>query len=138
MQTFKDLNLRLRVQLCPLAQVPGARCCVHALQVAVLVSPVHGISVSGRGCPGTNVKAAVMQLALLRAPVCQLQYSSCCSVAQACPPLCNPMDCSKSGFPVLHYPPKLAQTHTHWVGDAIQLSHPLSSPSPPALSLSQN
>ena len=44
-----------------------------------------------------------------------------------CPALCNPMDCSMPGFPVLHYLPGLAQTHVHRVGDAIQPSHPLSS-----------
>ena len=51
--------------------------------------------------------------------------------------LCDPMDCSTPGFPVHHQLPKLAQTHVHWVSDAIQPSHPLSSPSPPALNLSQ-
>ena len=45
--------------------------------------------------------------------------------AQSCPTLCNPMDCSMPGFPILHYLPKFAQTHVHWVNDAIQLSHPL-------------
>ena len=47
------------------------------------------------------------------------------------------MDCSTPGFPVLHYLLEFTQTHVHWVGDAIQPSHPLSSPSPPALNLSQ-
>ena len=47
------------------------------------------------------------------------------------------MDCSTPGFPDLHYLPEFAQTHVHRVNDAIQLSHPLSSPSPPALNLSQ-
>ena len=51
--------------------------------------------------------------------------------------LCDPMDCSTPGFPVLHHLLELAQTHVHWVCDAIQPSHPLSSPSPPALNLSQ-
>ena len=60
------------------------------------------------------------------------------SVVQSCPTLCDPMDCSTPGLPVHHQLPKLAQTHGHWVGDAIQPSHPLSSPSPPAFSLSQN
>ena len=50
----------------------------------------------------------------------------------------DPMDCSTPGFPVLHHLPELAQTHVHWVRDAIQPSHPLSSPSPPAFSLSQH
>ena len=47
------------------------------------------------------------------------------------------MGCSSPGFPVLHYLPEIAQNHVHWVDDAIQLSHALSSPSPPAFSLSQ-
>ena len=54
------------------------------------------------------------------------------SVAQSCLTLCDRMDCSTPGFPVLHHPPELAQTHVHWVGDAIQTSHSLLSPSPPA------
>ena len=63
---------------------------------------------------------------------------SCCSVAQLYSTACDPMDHSLSGFPVLHHLPELAQTHVHGVGDAIQASHPLSPPSPPALSLSQH
>ena len=51
----------------------------------------------------------------------------CCSVAQSCLTLCDPMDCSTPGFPVLHNLPEFAQTHVHWVGDAIQPSPPLSS-----------
>ena len=53
----------------------------------------------------------------------------CCSVTQSSPTFCNPMDCSTEGFPVLHHLPELAQTHVHWVGDAFQPSHPLSSES---------
>ena len=52
--------------------------------------------------------------------------------------LCDPMGCSMLGFPVLHSLLEFAQTHVHWVGEAIQLSHPLSSPSPPAIYLSQH
>jgi len=52
----------------------------------------------------------------------------CCSVAQSCPTLCNPMDCSTPGFPVLHHLLELAQTHVHQVSDTIQPSRPLSSP----------
>ena len=62
----------------------------------------------------------------------------CCSVIQSLPTLCNSMDCSTSGFPVLHGLPEFAQTHVHWVGDAIQPSHPLSFPSPPFLSFPQH
>ena len=61
----------------------------------------------------------------------------CCSVSQSCPILCDPMDCTILGFPVIHCLPEFAHTHVHWVEDAIQSSLPLSSPSPPALSLSQ-
>ena len=49
----------------------------------------------------------------------------------------RPRDCGMPGFPVHHQLLELAQTHVHQVGDAVQLSHPLSSPSPPAFSLSQ-
>ena len=52
--------------------------------------------------------------------------------------LCDPRDCSTPVFPLLHCLPEFAQTHVHWVGDAIQPSHPLSSPSPFAFSLSQH
>ena len=64
----------------------------------------------------------------------------CCfsSVAQSCPALCDPMDCSMPGFPVPSQTPEATQTHVHWVGDAIQPSHPLLSPSPPAPNPSQH
>ena len=60
------------------------------------------------------------------------------SVAQLCPTLCDCMDCSTLGFPVHHQLLEFAQTHVHWVGDAIQLSHPLLSPSPPTFNLFQH
>ena len=60
------------------------------------------------------------------------------AVTQSCPILCDPMHCSMPGFPVYHQLLKLAQTHVHQVSDAIQPSYPLSSPSPPAFSLSQH
>ena len=58
--------------------------------------------------------------------------------SQSCPTLCDPMDCSTPGFPVHHQLPELPQTFVHRVGDAIQPSHPLLSPSPPASNLSQH
>ena len=64
-----------------------------------------------------------------------VQFSS---VAQSCPTLCDPMDCSTPGLPVHHQLPEFTQTHVHWVGDAIKPSHPLSSPSPPVFNLSQH
>ena len=60
----------------------------------------------------------------------------CCSVTQWGPALCDLMDCSTPGFPVLHFLLDFAQTYVHWVGNVIQPYHPLSPPSPPALSLS--
>ena len=65
-------------------------------------------------------------------------YYGWCSVQSSCSTLCHPMDCSTPGLPVHHQFPELTQTNVHWVGDAIQPSHHLSSPSPPALSLSQH
>ena len=64
-----------------------------------------------------------------------VQFSS---VTQSCLTLCNPMDHSTPGLPVHHQLPEFTQTHAHWVGDAIQQSHPLASPSPPAFNLSQH
>ena len=52
-------------------------------------------------------------------------YLCCCSVTKSCPTLSVSMNCSTSGFPVLHYLPEYAQTHVHWVSDAIQPSHPV-------------
>jgi len=60
------------------------------------------------------------------------------SAAQSCLNLCDPMDCSMPGFPIHHQHPKLAQTHVHQVSDAIQPSHTLLTPSPPAFNLSQH
>ena len=60
------------------------------------------------------------------------------SVTQLCPTLCDPMNHSMPGLPVHHQLPEFTQTHVHQVSDAIQPSHPLSSPSPPALNISQH
>ena len=61
----------------------------------------------------------------------------CCSVAKSCPTSCHLMDCSMPGFLVPYHLLKFVQFHVHWISDAIQLSHPLSSP-PPAFNLSQH
>ena len=63
-----------------------------------------------------------------------------CSVTQSCPTLCmsDPMNCSRPGLPVHYQLPEFTQIHVHWVGDATQPSHPLLSPSPPTINLSQN
>ena len=67
-----------------------------------------------------------------------LQYSVQFSSVFSSVRLYDPMNCSTSGLPVHHQLPEPTQTHVHWVSDAIQLSHPLSSPSPPALNLPQH
>ena len=73
-----------------------------------------------------NLSSAVTQ---------SVQFSS---VTQSCLTLCNPMNCSMPGLPVHHQLPESTQTHAHRVGDAIQTSHVLSSPSPPVFNLSQH
>ena len=77
----------------------------------------------------------VRKLILLWANEWTVQFNS---VTQLCSTLCEPMNCSTPGFPVHHQLPESTQTRVHWVGDAIQPSHPLSSPSPPAFSRSQH
>ena len=66
------------------------------------------------------------------------RFSQFSSVAQSCPSLCDPMNRSTPGLPVHHQLLEFTQTHVHWIGDAVQPSHPLSSPSPPAPSPSQH
>ena len=65
-------------------------------------------------------------------------YTQFSSVVQSCPTLCDSMNLSTPGLPVHHQLPEFTQTHVHWVRDAIQPSHPLSSPSPPAPNPSQH
>ena len=83
-----------------------------------------------------------IQIPWLKPPVCSSQQCSqgiqFSSAIHSCLTFCNTMDGSTLGFPVHHQLPKLAQTHVHWVSDAIQPSHPLSSPSFPAFNLSQH
>ena len=93
--------------------------------------------ISANYLPSLSVCLTVYKMSLKMALNKDIQFSS---VAQSCQTtLPNPMDCSrKPGFPVHRQLPKIAQTHVHRVGDAIQLSHPLSSPSPPAFNLSHH
>ena len=100
------------------------------------------ISLQSRGLSRVyhSSKASILQLSAafafsLYIFCTTLQFSS---VTQSCPTLCDPMDCSIPGLPVHHQLLELVQTHVHQVGDAIQLSHPLSSPSPPPFNLSQH
>ena len=70
-------------------------------------------------------------------PIAVILSHICFPVAQLCPTLCDHMDWRMPGFSVFHHLLELAQTHVLWVGDAIQPTNPLSSPSPPAFNLSQ-
>ena len=72
---------------------------------------------------------------MLNSAVSSVQFRS---VTQSCPTLCNPTDCSMPGLSVHHQLPEFAQTHVHWISDAIQPSHPLSSPCLLAINLSQH
>ena len=97
---------------------------------------------------GTNVRqqtrlwdSCPMKSPNLRDIICQqrsIQPVQFSSVTQLCPTLCDPMNPSTPGLPVHHQLPEFTQTHVHRVSDAIQPSHPLSSPSPPAPNPSQN
>ena len=84
-------------------------------------------------CPGdASFFLEVVHILLL---IVRVQFSS---VAQLCPTLCDPMNPSTPALPVHYQLPEFTQTHVHWVCDAIQPSHPLSSPSPPTFNLSQH
>ena len=80
------------------------------------------------------IKAVYCHPAYLTSMQGPFQFSS---VTQSCLTLCDPRNHRMPGFPINHQLPESTQTHVHCIGDAIQPSHPLSSPSPPALSLSQ-
>ena len=82
---------------------------------------------------GTSTIQMLMHLTLSRGLL--VHFSP---VTQSCVTFCDPMNCSMPGLPIHHQLPEFTQTHVHWVGDAIQPSHPLPSPSPPAFNLSQN
>ena len=75
---------------------------------------------------------------ILKNNITLIIYHQFSSVTQSCLTLCNPVNCSMPGLPVHHQLLESTQTHVHWLGDAIQPSPPLSSPSPPALNLSQH
>ena len=88
-----------------------------------------------RQCFGPEMFTSLPYIAKIYLYTSSLQFSS---VTQSCLTLCDPMNRSTPGFPVHHQLPEFTQTHVHQVRDAIQPSHPLSSPSPPAPNLSQH
>ena len=116
--------------------------CTHPHPPALWESPAHNCPFFGETlwqpfCLG-EVLILVPQPGAKTGSSVWPTFSSCCccSVTKPCPTLHDPMDCSRPGFSALYHLTEVAQTHVHWVGDAIQPSHPLSSPSLPALDLS--
>ena len=123
----------------------------HGLQPTRLLGPWDFLGEStGLGChfllqgifltqgsnPGLpHCRQTLYHLSHQGSPYNCIQFSS---VVQSCLTLCDPMNRSTPGLPIHHQLPEFTQTHVHRVGDAIQPSHPLSSPSPPALNLSQH
>ena len=104
--------------------------CIRMLIVALFL-----IARPWKQCKFINSRVNRQTEICLYSGISSVQYSS---VAQLCLTLCDPMDYSALGLPVHHQLPKLSQTHVHQVDDAIQSSHLLSSPSPPAFNLSQH
>ena len=96
------------------------------------VRPEQLNPLGGRGRPSHSFDGPLWVLQAMVLGWC------CCSVIQLCLALRDPVNCSMPDFSVLYHLPEFAQTHVHQVSDAIQPSHPLSSPSPPAFSLSQH
>ena len=120
---MQSLPFKLRIQW----KTPFTQAFFHRTSVWNVIWPGKGKL--------SEVKIKTTAFALMEFTHSSRQLSS---VAQSCPTLCDPMDCSTSGLPVHHQVLEFTQTHVHWVGDAIQPSHPLSSPSPPAFNLSQH
>ena len=109
-----------------------------SLSQSFYMSSSHSLSAIIKFKPNFYSLKIFLSDSLKQKSFCQIflsvQFSS---AAQSCPTLCNPMNRSTPGLPVHHQLPEFTQTHVHWVGDAIQLSHPLLSPSP-ALNISQH
>ena len=84
-----------------------------------------------------NVYNLKINMSEIKSPI-KVKIIQFSSVSQSCLTLCDPMDCSTQGLPVHHQLREFTQTHVHWVGVAIQSSHPLLSPSPSAFNLSQH
>ena len=117
----RDITLPTKVRL------------VKAMVFPVVMYGCESWTVKNAGCQRIDVFELWCWRRLLRVP--SVQFSS---VAQLCPTLCDPIHCSTPGLPVHHPLPEFTQTLVHWVSDAIQPSHPPSSPSPPAPNPSQH
>ena len=107
---------------------------ISALDLVIIKNNLL-MNLSGRKLTNHLVTLAKTRTLDLVSHMSSVQFSS---VAQSCPTLCDPMNRSTPGLPVHHQLPEFTQTYVHWVGNAIQPSHPWSSPSPPAPSPSQH
>ena len=113
----------------------------HGLQHSRLPCPSPTPRAYSNSCPSSQwchptISSSVIPFfSHLQSFSASVQFSS---VSQSSLTLCSPMDCSTPGLPVHHQLPEFTQTHAHWVSDAIQPSHPLSSLSSPAFNLSQH
>ena len=105
------------------------------LKISLIVLP--NVENRRRWIKGISICSATV-IFLITEKRLEANKECCCSVVQSGLTLCNPIDYSRPGFPVHHQLLELAQTHVHWVGDVIQPSHPLLSPSPLAFNLSQH
>ena len=94
------------------------------------------MNVLGHKSSGTYTMISLKEM--LRIRIVEPKQRWCFSVAKSCPTLCDPICPQQARFPIHHQLPEFTQTHVHWVNDAIQPSHPLSPPPPPALNLSQH
>ena len=119
------LDCHSKIFLGSISSVHLARKTIDTVLNGNLNSAVHTIY-DKQGSKNIGLKFVIMS---------NYQFSS---VAQSCPTLCDPTDCSMPGFPVHHQLPEFTQTHVHQVGDAIQLPHPLLFPSLPIFNLSQH
>ena len=137
--------LAVQATLKSLLQHHISKASILQLSAFFIVQPSHPYMTTGKTIALTRrtfvgkVKSLLFnmlsRLVINFLPRSSVQFSS---VTQSCPTLCDPMNCSTPELPVHHQLPEFTQTHVHRVGDAIQPSHPLSSPSPPAPNPSQH
>ena len=110
-------------------RVTWLRKCVHMVFASSLHPGWQGyeeMSLSVKDTePGMGAKFQPLKTEMCFSLLAQITSCCCFSVTKSCPTLCDPMDCSMPGFPVLHYLLEFTQIHAHWVGDTIQQSHPL-------------
>ena len=134
------VSIRKSINLFLIIEVAWGSCgeigiaCIHACMTLVKGSPLD-LWVYLECSSLSTIQEAPGFLVIVFVPMFSVQFSS---VAQSCLTLWDPMNRSTPGLPVHHQLPEFTQTHVHQVGDAIQPSHPLSSPSPPAPNPSQH